>query len=172
MENVVIEYLRPPGPPAVIQSELLHDDGNLTVFRHALSPSSPIEVEGQVVLAEGFTGVWFLYAGEAYDIGRIHDHRGVLTGYYCDMVLPLEHVGPGRYAITDLFLDLWISPGGHCSVLDREEFNTAVESGALSAEQAQLAEHTLRRLLEEAARGTFPPALVTQADLFPAGNRK
>ncbi len=169
-KNVVIEYLRPPGPPVVIQSELLHDDGNLTVFRHPLSPSSPIEVEGQLVLAKGFTGVWFLYAGEAYDIGRIHDLRGAVTGYYCDMVLPLEHVGAGRYAITDLFLDLWISPGGRCSVLDREEFNTAVENGVLSAEQAQLAEHTLQTLLDEAARGRFPPPVVTQTDLFPAGN--
>jgi predicted RNA-binding protein associated with RNAse of E/G family len=167
LRTVVIEYLRPPGPPALIESELLRADGNLTVFRHPLSPSAPIEVKGDVVLDEGFTGVWFLYNGESYDVGRIHGHQGKLTGYYCDMIVPMRQIGPARYAITDLFLDLWVSPTGESTVLDRDEFEEAASRGWVTTEQAALAERTLSRLLRLAEAGSFPPPLVTRTDLYP-----
>ena len=170
MREVTIEYLRPPGPPELIQSELLHQDGTLTVFRHSLSPSSPVLVDGKIVLGEGFTGVWFLYDAETYDLGRIHDDAGRLTGYYCDMILPMEHLSGERFAITDLFLDLWISPQGRCTVLDRDEFEDAIRRGWITAEQASSAECTLARLIRQVDEGRFPPELATRMDLFPPAN--
>jgi predicted RNA-binding protein associated with RNAse of E/G family len=172
LRSVVIEYLRPPGPPALIESELLREDRDLTVFRHSLNPSAPIEIGGAIVLGEEFTGVWFLYAGEPFDVGRIHDPRGRLTGYYCDMILPMEQIGSHRYAITDLFLDLWVSPTGQCTVLDRDEFEEAVGRGWVTTEQARLAERTLSKLFRLAQAGSFPPTLVTRTDLYPARNDK
>ncbi len=172
MRTVTIEYLRPPGPPALIESELLHRDGNLTVFRHPLSPSAPIIVRGETVLAENFTGVWFLYAGENHDVGRIHDRQGRLTGYYCDMILPMEEIGADRFAITDLFLDLWISPAGQATVLDRDELEEALSRGWVTTQQATLAEESLSRLLRLVEAGSFPPPLVTRTDLYPARNDK
>ncbi len=172
MRTVVIEYLRPPGPPALIESELLREDQNLAVFRHPLRPSTPICIGGEIVLDDGFTGVWFLYGGETYDVGRIHDREGRLTGYYCDMILPMRRIGSDRYAITDLFLDLWVSPNGQCTVLDRDEFEEAVRRGRVTDEQASLAERTLTRLLRLVEAGSFPPRLVTRTDVFPARNDK
>jgi predicted RNA-binding protein associated with RNAse of E/G family len=168
LRTVVIEYLRPPGPPALIESELLQEDHNLTVFRHPLSPSAPIDIGGEIVLGDGFTGVWFLYSGETYDVGRIHDQAGRLTGYYCDMILPMQRIGSGRYSITDLFLDLWVSPNGQYTVLDRDEFEEAVIRGWVTSEQAALAERTLNKLLRLAEASSFPPPLVTRTDLYPA----
>jgi predicted RNA-binding protein associated with RNAse of E/G family len=167
LKKVTIEYLRPPGPPELIQSELVHQDGYLTVFRHCLSPSSPVVIDGETVLAEGFTGVWFLYDAETYDLGRIHDAAGRLTGYYCDMILPMELLTADRFAITDLFLDLWISPRGRCTVLDRHEFEDALRRGWITTEEASRAEQTLDRLLREVAAGTFPPKLAARIDLYP-----
>jgi predicted RNA-binding protein associated with RNAse of E/G family len=62
--------------------------------------------------------------------------------------------------IVDLFLDLWIWPHGGYSVLDQDELEEAHSKGWISDAQVQLAESTIQQLIEENARGIFPPARV------------
>ncbi|MGQ9543855.1 MAG: DUF402 domain-containing protein [Candidatus Bathyarchaeia archaeon] len=125
-------------------------------------PKSPIRVDGEVVLDQGYPVVWFIFLGEWHDIGKVYLPRGGLKGYYCDIVRPVQLVGRNTLRIVDLFLDLWVSPRLKTTVLDEEEFNGAVQRGWIDAETAITANDRLNKLINTVHRGLFPPRFVTE----------
>lgn len=94
---------------------------------------------------------------ENFDILLFYDQHGALAGTYSDITTPLTRVA-GVYHITDLFLDIWITPAGGYHELDWDEFEAAVAAGQLSPELAQTAQQTLARLRAEFAAGRYPAA--------------
>ena len=66
-----------------------------------------------------------------------------------------------QYHLTDLFLDLWITPGPVVRELDWDEFEAATREGLLTLEWQSLARQTIARLKEEVDRGIFPGAYIS-----------
>ncbi len=65
----------------------------------------------------------------------------------------------------DLCLDLWVGPDGSFQVLDRDEFDEAVDQGWIDSATAHHARETLDRLTAAVREGRWPPAIVAAHDL-------
>lgn len=116
-------------------------------------------------MAGGYRAVWFLYKERPYDVGRVYRPDGAWTGYYVDILEPLRWDGENPETlepIVDLFLDVWVAPGGSYRILDEDELEEALRQGAISEELADHAQATLRQVIEEIERGTFPPRRVIE----------
>jgi uncharacterized protein len=118
-------------------------------------------------MASGYSVVWFLFKGQSYDIGRFYRPDGVWTGYYVDILEPVEWVGDDPHTITplvDLELDLWIAPDLSHQILDKDEFEDSVRRGDLKSAQASQARSTLSQLVTLLDTGSFPPQVVRDYD--------
>lgn len=149
----------------VYVQELLYDDGRVKVtYARALDLGEPLVVNGSVVLEPGSDAVWFTFPGAWHDIGRFHRADGTLTGIYANILVPCTFE-PGEWLTTDLFLDLWIPADadgslGAPTLLDEDELEHAERSGWVGPEWAGRAREEAIRLLEAAATGAWPPAVV------------
>jgi len=83
--------------------------------------------------------------------------HGKHTGYYCDIVMTSRLLDDGRVEITDLFLDLWISPNLRYRILDEEELEEAFEKGWVNKQLYDKAKEELEKLVSIVCRGSFPP---------------
>lgn len=158
--QVTIHYERPPGRVERFRQEvvLARDDVVVTLARDmAFDPA--MRIGGEVVLEEGSSVVWFTFPGAWHDIGRFHRADGTFTGIYANVLTPVE-LGEDEWHTTDLFLDVWIPPGGRPRLLDQEELDEAVAAGAVDPELARRARTEARRLLEGARAGAWPPEVV------------
>ncbi len=157
------DFIRPPGRRVAFRSLLLDATDDLITVAHESSPSKPVRHFGQTVLDTGYWGVWFLFKGRPYDVGRFYRPDGEWTGYYVDVVEPVKWKASDPNTIEpiiDLFLDLWIAPDGKFIILDEDEFEEAISLGHLSGGQADHARRVLQDLVEATQRGEFPPAVV------------
>ena len=59
------------------------------------------------------------------------------------------------FEITDLFLDLWINPDGTYQIQDEDEFEEAVQNGAIDAELERKARDVLTALIAEVESGSL-----------------
>jgi predicted RNA-binding protein associated with RNAse of E/G family len=119
-------------------------------------------------MAAGYHAVWFLFNGQPFDVARFYRPDGTWTGYYADVLEPVNWDGNDPETlqpIVDLFLDLWIAPDGKHLVLDADEFEDAVSDGYLSEQQIDHARSTLQELIDQTAQGLFPPPSVQEFKL-------
>ena len=80
------------------------------------------------------------------------------TGYYCDVLKPVKRSldgtrKPEYFEITDLFLDLWINPDGTYEIQDEDEFEDAVQNGAIDTELEKKAWNVMKALIAEVEAG-------------------
>ena len=74
------------------------------------------------VLRKGDRFVETFYTDRMYNIFQVFDSRGgKLKGWYCNVSRPAVF-SQDSVSWVDLALDLWVSPDGRQTVLDREEF--------------------------------------------------
>jgi predicted RNA-binding protein associated with RNAse of E/G family len=149
----------------------VYEDGEVSVtFARDLRLSSPVCVEGEVVLEEGSDAVWFTFPGTWHDIGRFHRADGTFTGTYANILTPCTFEAGGIWRTTDLFLDLWIpategtGDQGRQKILllDEAELRDAEERGWVNAETARTARAEARRLMAAYDRGEWPPRIVSE----------
>ena len=152
MRLITIEYHRIPDRVSYLPSMLLHEDEEKMVVLNVLNRANPLMVNGYNLIDRGCTAVWLIPMGEWFDLAAIYglDHR--LRGYYCDITTPVERT-PSGYRTKDLFLDLCILPDKTIVCLDEDEFQEAVEAGALDHGLAERARRALDLLRERAVRG-------------------
>ena len=100
------------------------------------------------------------FYNEFFNILEYRDQNQRPLGYYCDIVTPLVRRGDD-YFLTDLILDLWISPQGRVIELDQEEFEAAISTGLFPSDLERDVSLTTRRLKAEAAQGIFPARYVS-----------
>jgi predicted RNA-binding protein associated with RNAse of E/G family len=81
---------------------------------------------------------------------------------YSNILTPPVFETGGVWRTTDLFLDVWIPRGGEPRVLDREEFDEAVGAEWIDPSTAVRALGEVERILEAAAHGRWPPAVVQE----------
>ena len=154
MEIVTLTYKRPPDRVNHFQQELLYLDDDVIVTSQRVKPSSPIIQNGETVLADNFAAVWFVFTGLWYDVGKVYNLDNEWTGYYCDILKPvkrsLDKTGQlNCFEITDLFLDLWVNPDGTYEIQDEDEFEEAIQNGAIDAELERKARSVLNTLIAE-----------------------
>lgn len=159
--TVRIHYLRPPHRLETYHQILVHETPAVRVtLLERFHASAPVRVQGRPVLAPGAAIVWFTFPGAWHDVGRFHDAAGRFTGYYANILTPVRFLGPLEWETTDLFLDVWLEPGGRVRLLDRDEFSAALERHWLDERTARHARAEAGRLLAAAGRGEWPPPVV------------
>jgi hypothetical protein len=163
MTQVAIHYRRLDQRGTTLYTETLVSDDGVRLQTFTAIPD-----EYRTAISQGLWGLGLLprtqtfgsvrkhyFYAEPFDVLEFFDTAGRLAGYYSDITLPLTRVD-GEYFITDLFLDVWITPQGAAHELDWEEFEEAARRGVLSAEQQAHARQAMRRLRAEIAAGAFP----------------
>ncbi len=158
METVTLTYKRPPDRVNHFQQQLLYIDDDVIVTSQRVKPSSPIVQNGETVLADNFAAVWFVFTGLWYDIGKVYNLDNEWTGYYCDIMKPVKRrmntAGElDCFEITDLFLDLWINPDGTYEIQDEDEFEEAIQIGAIDTELERKARDVLDTLIAKVEDG-------------------
>ncbi len=159
METITLKYKRLPDRVNNYQQQLLYEDDDVIVTSQRIKPSSPLVLNGETVLGDNYTAVWFVFTGKWYDIGKIYNLDKVWTGYYCDIMMPVKR-SSHKFEIVDLFLDLWVSPDGSYEIQDQDEFETALQDGVISTDLADKARNALNDLIDEVTSGKFPPEFV------------
>ena len=154
METVTLTYKRPPDRVNHFQQELLYLDDDVIVTSQRVKPSSPIVQNGKTVLGDNFAVVWFVFTELWYDVGKVYNLDNEWTGYYCDIMKPVKRRVnvAGKldcFEIIDLFLDLWINPDGTYQIQDEDEFEEAVQNGAIDPELDKKARSVLNTLIAE-----------------------
>lgn len=157
------------GPPA---SAAPRRDGSpdrasvLVTYLAEAGVGRPVVVDGRTVLQEASPVVWFTFPGARHDIGRFHAPDGTFTGYYANILTPVE-VGRDRdgmdvWHTTDLFLDVFVAPDGTVHLLDQEELADALARRWIDPETAATALEEAERLVREARAGRWPPPVVAE----------
>jgi predicted RNA-binding protein associated with RNAse of E/G family len=162
MAQVQIHYHRIVEGTTIYTEELVADDGR------RLQTFVDMPEERRRLISEQLWGMGVLprpqvvaairkyyFYNEPFDVLAFYDTAGRLAGYYSDVGLPLTRSN-GEYHMTDLFLDLWLTPGGAVHELDWDEFEAACAAGALTPELQAHARATLARLLAEIKAGVYP----------------
>ena len=162
--SVYYRRLDPERGTSVYTEGLLDDDGRrlktytLIPAEHRARVSGGLWRLGLLPRAQTLTSVrkHYFYA-ETFDVLVFYDQDGALAGYYSDITTPLTRVG-ADYHLTDLFLDIWLTPAGAFHELDWDEFEAARRAGQLTADLAETARATLSRLRAEFQAGRYPSA--------------
>ena len=141
------------------------DDRVLVTLLDRADVPEPSRVGGRVVLEPASPIVWFTFPGAWHDIGRFHLADGTFTGLYANVLTPVE-IRNGDdgddWFTTDLFLDVFAPPGAPPVLLDRDELDQALARGDIPPELADRATREAERMLQDAARGVWPPAVVAE----------
>lgn len=165
MKRVEIHYRRPPDRLDVFVQDLVVDRPDCKVTLHdPATLQSTLKVGDTVIYEPGAPLVWFVFPGRWYDLGRFHLRDGSFTGYYVNLITPLEAEGP-LWQIYDLCLDVWIDPHGEPRVLDQDEFDEAVDRRWIDAATARRARAELERIIVQVQSGCWPPPVVAEHDL-------
>lgn len=166
MKKIELIYTRLPDKVSHFKQKLIYYDETVIVTRQKINIPKPLIVGNNVVLDTDYTALWFIFPDAWYDIGKIHNQSGTVTGYYCDIISPMRRFESEstefvfRVEITDLCLDLWVSPDLSYQILDEDEFAVAVKNGWMDGSLAQKAEWELKRLIQLVQEEKFPPVMV------------
>ncbi|HUF76067.1 MAG TPA: DUF402 domain-containing protein [Longimicrobiales bacterium] len=162
-DRVRIHYRRLPDREEVFdQRVVLERDDVIVTVTGPLDLPKPLRARSQVLLEPGARAVWFTFPDAWHDIGRFHLQDGTFTGFYANVLTPVEiqpaAVGrPHVWYTTDLFLDVAIPPGGPATLLDEDELDEALALGHVDDELAGTARAEAERLLALAAARAWPP---------------
>jgi predicted RNA-binding protein associated with RNAse of E/G family len=143
----------------VFHQVLVHEGEALVTWVPSTPVARPTLVDGAPVLEPGSPVVWFTFPGAWHDIGRFHTAGGAFTGLYANILTPVL-VDGDRWETTDLFLDLFVTPGGGVHVLDSDELDDALWRGWITPALAERARREVARLAEAVAVGAWPPPVV------------
>ncbi|HEX6940386.1 MAG TPA: DUF402 domain-containing protein [Longimicrobiales bacterium] len=161
MPDVRIRYHRPPDrTETFVQRLVLRAPDVVVTFLDRTPRRPPVVVDGRIVLETGSPIVWFTFPGAWHDIGRFHRADGTFTGYYANILTPVRFLDGDAWETTDLFLDVWQTPGHAPALLDEAEFRAAVDNGWIDAGTAASALAEAERILQRARRNAWPPAPV------------
>jgi len=161
-ERVRIHYRRPPDREQIFDQAVVLDRSDVIVtLADSIDLPSPMQIDGGIALENGSSAVWFTFPEVWHDIGRFHRADGTFTGIYANVLTPVTIEGR-VWDTTDLFLDVWIGPEGSAQILDRDEFDEAVEAGWIDAATSSRALAEADRLAQGAADGSWPPAIVSE----------
>lgn len=162
MPLIEIRYARPPGRVTVFRQQLVRETPDCAItLLEAAAIAQPLTVRGGTVLEPGSPILWFTFPGVWHDIGRFHTRRGRFTGYYANVLTPVEVGADGVWETTDLFLDVWLDAAGPV-LLDEDELAAACGERSVSEAMCARARQEAARLMAAARAGTWPPAICAE----------
>jgi hypothetical protein len=94
----------------------------------------------------------YLFFKDWFSVMQLFGESGDTLGYYVDVITPIRKVG-GEYYLTDLFLDMWIAPGGNYTELDRDEFEGSFQSHLITPFQYKKANQVIEMLKDKIVKG-------------------
>src|SRR5690606_17262536 len=101
LATVRIHYLRPPDRARVYVQRLVHRAPDVVVTYVERTPlARTMVVDGEVALEPGAPAVWFTFPGAWHDIGRFHRLDGTFTGFYANVITPVEFVADDAWRTT------------------------------------------------------------------------
>ena len=140
----------------------------IVTFQSHTPMQAPARVGGRggaTILEPGSPVIWFTFPGAWHDIGLFHLADGTFTGVYANILTPVEFVGPGAWATTDLCLDVWVPPGGRALLLDEAELDEAEAAALVDPGLAGRARAEAAALLGACRAGRWPPGVVGEWSL-------
>lgn len=155
-----LRYVRLPNQILDLYDNLIYRSKKVVVGKAEITSSNSVVFNGEVVLARGFKIVYFELFGKWFNVCKIRNFQGKHTGYYCDITTPPKLLGDGGLELTDLFLDLWVSPDLQCKVLDEEELENALLKEWITRKLYDKAKQKLNHLVSTVTQGKFPPRYV------------
>jgi predicted RNA-binding protein associated with RNAse of E/G family len=162
-DRVRIHYRRPPDREQIFDQRVVARTADCVItLLDAAHLARPMRIGGEVALEAGSPIVWFTFPGLWHDIGRFHTAAGEPTGLYANVLTPVQFVAHDRWETTDLFLDVWLDRSGHVQLLDEDELDAALLAGWIDAATGAVARAEAARILDAAAGGDWPPAIVRE----------
>lgn len=162
-ESITLHYHRPPDRTDVFVQELLHASDDVFVTYLPATPlKRPVILNGRTVLENGSPAIWFTFPGKMYDIGRFHTAHGEFTGFYANILLPVEMTSAQEWRATDLFVDVWVGAGWPAIILDVDELDAAEANGWVDRITSVAARAEAERLVALHDSGNWPPAIVNE----------
>lgn len=166
-----IHYRRLPDREQLFEQEVVEHAGDYIVtFAPEVKLPRPVLAGGRTILESGSPIVWFTYPGRWHDLGRFHLRDGTFTGYYANILTPVEVDGL-NWRTTDLCLDVWIGADGRVEILDEDEFEEARERGWMDEPTALRARAEADELADAARLGLWPPPHAHEWELDRARQR-
>jgi len=162
--SVEVVYTRLPEHVKRFQQELLHDGPNCRItLLNVTAERAPLKI-GDIALDEGGAVLWYLFPERAWEVAAAYDAAGELVGYYTNFVRP-PRLEPGRWHITDLYLDIWQPAHDPPRLLDADDLARAVEQGVIEADEARRVEDEAAAVMRSAEAGRWPPRIVREYPL-------
>ncbi len=107
------------------------------------------------IFREGDRFVEIYYTDRWYNIFEIHDREDDhLKGWYCNVARPAVLEADDRLSYIDLALDLWVSPQGVQTILDKDEYD-ALPLDRQTRARARAAMKELQRQFKENKKPDF-----------------
>lgn len=159
-----LRYIRLPAQVLEMYDDLVCQSRKVIVGRSQITSTHSIEFDGKMVSQAGFPITYFELVGKWFSIVNVRNLRGEHTGYYCDITTPPKLLKDGSIEITDLFLDLWVSPDLRYRVLDQDELEEALKKGWISEQLHARAKRELKKLVASVETKDFPPRPVRQLE--------
>ena len=158
-QKIRLRYIRLPNRTMEFLDELVFRSDQMIVGKSHVTSANSVIFDGRTVLAQGFPITYFQFLDKWFTIVKIRNLKGEHTGYYCDIVLPPRLLREW-VEITDLFLDLWVSPDLRYRILDEDELEEALQQKWIDKEIYEKARMELQRLISKVENKRFPPYLV------------
>jgi GrpB-like predicted nucleotidyltransferase (UPF0157 family)/protein associated with RNAse G/E len=159
-----LRYIRLPAQILEMYDDLVYQSRNVIIGRSQVTSTHSIRLGGKTVLEAGFPITYFELVGKWFNVVKVRNLRGEHTGYYCDISVPLKLLEDGSVEVTDLFLDLWVSPDLTYRVLDEDEMEEALKKGWISERLYTRAKRELEKLVAMVEMKDFPPQPVRQLE--------
>jgi len=158
---VRIHYRRlPDREDEYVQRVIARTDAGIVTFTDRAPLPAPVMIHGAPALEPDAPAIWFTFPGAWHDIGLFHLRDGTFTGIYANAITPVRFLDARTWETTDLFLDAWLDPDGQVTLLDEDELERALVSGAIDAERAGRARSEMDAVIAAARLGAWPPRLV------------
>lgn len=156
LRKIHLRFIRLPNQILDLHDDLIYMSKRVVVGRSKITSAHSVVFDNEVVLAPGFPIVYFELMGKWFTVGKIRNLQGRHTGYYCDIVTPPRLFDDG-IELTDLFVDLWVSPDLRCKLLDEEELEDAFRKGWVAEQLYSKAKIEAEKLVRLVRSGMFPP---------------
>jgi hypothetical protein len=164
---VRFEYHRPGKRTSSFNQWVVLDRPDVKVLLSDAYEGPNLEVGDTVVHDSGAAMVWYVFPEKWHDIGRFHLSDGTLTGWYTNIIKPVEIRGD-LWTGHDLFLDLWQPVEGEPVWLDEDELDEASRSNVIDTLTRKRIDNERLIIDLQVEAGAWPPPIVRDVDLAQA----